>query len=620
MSVFGAAPSIATMRAMNKRGQKMFTAGEFWYYFRVYLPFFGPIVFLVFMLSAILGWNTVQGHLILGSVVSLLATTSVVASYIMIVPWRKHPSVLILYRSLTSLVFSVNLLLDASTDNSAADSRGFAFVTEFMLILGECWLTTIAIDLVHSLTNPFISYRYNLQRFQVYNITFSFFLSLIFFFNRSCQDTYEHITWVKVDQSERSPCLWGYYFVWILMMYTYQLWATVFAYNRLRKGLSSSFDIRKQCANDTFKCLSVYAVYIVVLLISFITISLVPADERSDSPISTFTAVTLFFVANRGSVDAVAWFLLHDFIRSDAPLNQSIAQDDPDTPVKSPPAPKRRMTLSEVRQMEELEAGTRSEAEDQEGQPTRSRSLTLVVQSMNEITNATTDMDEADLSPQVRCRLLLSRHLFSLLLYPFDNFFNFQVNIALRQQVVQYVTMGVQEAINKPTPPPIKRTFLQEMQEFIYPITDFAAIEGMEVTEYILDATHPFKAFSPKVFKGLRMQEGIDDDKYLKTLQSTANERLSEGASGAFMFFCGGGEFIVKTIRDREARVLHASLKKYAKYLRRNRNSLLCRFLGSYSLAMYEQTFYFVVMLNCFGRTFSSFTVIAKCDSFFWLA
>ena len=75
---------------------------------------------------------------------------------------------------------------------------------------------------------------------------------------------------------------------------------------------------------------------------------------------------------------------------------------------------------------------------------------------------------------------------------------------------------------------------------------------------------------------------------------------IFSGASGAFMFFCGGGEFIVKTIKPREAKVLHSSLRLYHAYLKANKNSLLCRFLGSYSLGMYEQTFYFVVMANCF--------------------
>jgi 1-phosphatidylinositol-4-phosphate 5-kinase len=116
----------------------------------------------------------------------------------------------------------------------------------------------------------------------------------------------------------------------------------------------------------------------------------------------------------------------------------------------------------------------------------------------------------------------------------------------------------------------------------------------------MLEGEHPFKAFAPGVFQELRSNEGIDDERFLKVLSPTANERLSEGASGAFMFFCGGGEFIVKTIRAREAKVLHQSLGMYHSYLKKHKNSLLCRFLGSYSLSMYAQTFYFVVMLNCF--------------------
>jgi hypothetical protein len=66
------------------------------------------------------------------------------------------------------------------------------------------------------------------------------------------------------------------------------------------------------------------------------------------------------------------------------------------------------------------------------------------------------------------------------------------------------------------------------------------------------------------------------------------------------MFFCGSGEFIVKTIKSTEAKILNQSLRQYYSYLKNNKKSLLCRFLGSYSLNMYEQTFYFVVMSNCF--------------------
>lgn len=87
---------------------------------------------------------------------------------------------------------------------------------------------------------------------------------------------------------------------------------------------------------------------------------------------------------------------------------------------------------------------------------------------------------------------------------------------------------------------------------------------------------------------------------YIKFIQFKSIYKYISGASGAFMFFCGSGEFIVKTIKSSEAKILNQSLRQYYTYLKNNKNSLLCRFLGSYSLNMYAQTFYFVVMSNCF--------------------
>lgn len=69
---------------------------------------------------------------------------------------------------------------------------------------------------------------------------------------------------------------------------------------------------------------------------------------------------------------------------------------------------------------------------------------------------------------------------------------------------------------------------------------DPAMVQNLPVMEFLLDDEYRFKAFAPELFRELRLNEGIEDDFYLKVLSSTANERLSEGASGAFMFFCGG--------------------------------------------------------------------------------
>lgn len=115
-AVFGAAPSLQAMKDLNEltKGKKtLFRGASFWFYFRFYYFQAAPVIFLVFMVVALTAWNTAEGHLVLGSIMSLVSSVAVVASYIMIVPWRKHPSILVVYRSLTSAFFSVNIILNA---------------------------------------------------------------------------------------------------------------------------------------------------------------------------------------------------------------------------------------------------------------------------------------------------------------------------------------------------------------------------------------------------------------------------------------------------------------------------------------------------------------------------
>lgn len=136
--VFGAAPHISIMLKMNKK-KTIFYGASFWYYYRILYPFFFPVVFLVFMIVSLTAWNTIEGNLVLGSVLSLISGISVVASYIMIMPWRKHPSALILYRAITSIIFSINIILNAIDNNSAVvhACRNYATVTQIMLLAGK---------------------------------------------------------------------------------------------------------------------------------------------------------------------------------------------------------------------------------------------------------------------------------------------------------------------------------------------------------------------------------------------------------------------------------------------------------------------------------------------------
>ena len=56
-------------------------------------------------------------------------------------------------------------------------------------------------------------------------------------------------------------------------MYIYQIYAAGFAYMRLKKGLDATFEIRKQTAKETFKCLAIYASYLSCVFFFFCIIS-----------------------------------------------------------------------------------------------------------------------------------------------------------------------------------------------------------------------------------------------------------------------------------------------------------------------------------------------------------
>jgi len=104
----------------------------------------------------------------------------------------------------------------------------------------------------------------------------------------------------------------------------------------------------------------------------------------------------------------------------------------------------------------------------------------------------------------------------------------------------------------------------------------------------------------PHIFHQLREISGVRDSEYLKMLSSACRERLSEGASGSFMFESANRFLLVKTIDAGEADHLREILVSYHTYLNNYQNSFLVRFFGLHSLQIYSQTFHFVVMKSVF--------------------
>lgn len=119
-----------------------------------------------------------------------------------------------------------------------------------------------------------------------------------------------------------------------------------------------------------------------------------------------------------------------------------------------------------------------------------------------------------------------------------------------------------------------------------------------------------FYDYQPQAFAIIRDLFGISHGSYLQSFQATINTaNLTEGRSGAFVFYSQNRSFIVKSMTPDERRFLLSILPAYIQYLKWNIDTLLPKFFGCHTLKMYGQTFSFVVMGNIFAKSKSHDTI-----------
>ncbi|KAG7397007.1 phosphatidylinositol-4-phosphate 5-kinase-like protein 1 [Phytophthora boehmeriae] len=107
--------------------------------------------------------------------------------------------------------------------------------------------------------------------------------------------------------------------------------------------------------------------------------------------------------------------------------------------------------------------------------------------------------------------------------------------------------------------------------------------------------------FRPLEFQRIRRFFGIEEDAYLSSLKSCTTPKVSEGASGSFVFYSADRSYVVKSLTGSESTFLHGILKEYTAYIEdENGESFLTRFLGSYCIELYGRPVHFVVMENVF--------------------
>mmetsp|Transcript_84208 Transcript_84208/g.146224 ORF Transcript_84208/g.146224 Transcript_84208/m.146224 type:complete len:389 (-) Transcript_84208:49-1215(-) len=109
-----------------------------------------------------------------------------------------------------------------------------------------------------------------------------------------------------------------------------------------------------------------------------------------------------------------------------------------------------------------------------------------------------------------------------------------------------------------------------------------------------------FTACRCSQFQRLRAAMKVSEEDYLTSLcmePFLGGEKAASGKSGSLFLRSHDNRFVLKTIEQHEFDVLEAILPSYLLYLEEN-DSLLCRFVGAYSLAMRRRTLRLVVMSN----------------------
>ena len=183
---------------------------------KIFFFLFQFFFFIFFYFLSLILYNKIKNYLFFGGLLSCIMSSFILLSYYQIIPWRKHPSPLIYYRSLSHFFFSIIIMINSFSN--AWDNPYFcsilSFLTQFTFFTGESWLLIITIDLFLSLTNPFTSYTSNLYKYHLIIWITGFLNAFSLILSNSCQGVFGNsVCWISVDNL-LSSCLWGYYLSW----------------------------------------------------------------------------------------------------------------------------------------------------------------------------------------------------------------------------------------------------------------------------------------------------------------------------------------------------------------------------------------------------------------------
>ncbi len=625
-----------------------------------------------------------QATLFGGALVSSIACTNVIVKYCTYYSVRRPPLSLLFWRTVADLLFALQYLVTFFVQTSVNDEttfwgelpeyrglcRAMSFYTQFTAFASEMWLLVICVDLCLSLTQPF---RPNTPFQPKYHATvwLSSLASAVILLATDMQGaSVINICWMKTAQDEsaitvvpsencssshvwsaaldwgpETAAMWYLFYVWVIAILTFCVFAVLFASARLWEGLQATYEVRLQTIKDLILYVGTSVIYwmaaasIYVALMFYCYPTWHWGGGEHDWQAGVLWSLMGLTIASKGGLNAVVWhWTAHRYIKVERGLH-------------SPGSGRERKTFGAWDMPEALreewlsytQLGIRlavAAAEEAAGTPKEH-----VPQRVVMLPSIRPDTD----SPRISSTRDAPRS-------STNSGFGAGSGAATADGAATNAFGPGQRLLPRVADAPVRRApalaggpashgaarapaAAARMEAAAAAVHDASTLEedrdgrplrwlfsclsasawsffsSSAWMAFFAGGGPPFKfvEYHPGPFREMREADGVRPDVYLASLLSGGQVwikrskegkggrwRFSEGKSGSFMYYTHDRRLIVKTIDSSEAAILKAHAHEYTSYLRSQPGSYLTKFYGLYSISMYNTTMTFVVMGNIF--------------------
>lgn len=278
---------------------------------------------------------------------------------------RRHPGPLLLRKCCCELVFSVMCIFmpfltqhqlydwgdrDVIPLHATSTTQVLASLTEWSFLATEMWFLAMSMDLLSTVSNPFHSYHAHRRFYRrlCFGVPFCAALVVMSLEKTNIGITRFYAAWVvrkctyaehenkdkdACDHKWASALAWLLFYSWILLIYSYSLFAWVYARRRLAAGMASTLSARESTIKRSGINLLAWYFYWVVpfclLVVSAYTSDLGEVDNVHSA--SHWIGFSLCLVLSlRGTYTCLAILTIDrkDIFRSKTEMEASVRMED----------------------------------------------------------------------------------------------------------------------------------------------------------------------------------------------------------------------------------------------------------------------------------------------------